>query len=75
VLNACQKRLDEYLDRRVERIFTHRGKSAGYIPETIRYEVLKRAKFRCELCGISAQEKALEVDHIVPRNKGGSDEL
>jgi diadenosine tetraphosphate (Ap4A) HIT family hydrolase len=37
--------------------------------------VLKGAKFRCELCGISAQEKALEVDHIVPRNSGGTDDL
>jgi hypothetical protein len=35
---------------------------------------LKRAKFRCELCGVSAEIKALEVDHIVPRNKGGSDD-
>lgn len=48
--------------------------SEGYISGTIRYEVLKRAKFRCELCGVSAEIKALEVDHIVPRNKGGSDD-
>ena len=25
-------------------------------------------------CGISADQKALEVDHIVPRNSGGGDE-
>jgi diadenosine tetraphosphate (Ap4A) HIT family hydrolase len=37
--------------------------------------VLKRARFRCELCGISADEKALEVDHIIPRIHGGSDDL
>ena len=42
---------------------------------TLRYEVLKRAKFRCELCGISAEERALEVDHIIPRNHGGTDEI
>ena len=29
------------------------------------------AKFRCELCGISAGQKAIDVDHILPRNKGG----
>ena len=39
------------------------------------YEVLKRAKNRCESCGISNKEKALEVDHIIPRTKGGKDEL
>jgi ATP adenylyltransferase len=27
------------------------------------------------LCWISADERALEVDHIVPRNKGGTDEI
>jgi diadenosine tetraphosphate (Ap4A) HIT family hydrolase len=37
--------------------------------------VLKHAKFRCELCGIPAEEKALQVDHILPRNKGGVDDL
>jgi ATP adenylyltransferase len=36
---------------------------------------LKRAKFRCELCGVSADTKALEVDHILPRNHGGTDDL
>ena len=37
-------------------------------------KILKRAQFRCELCGISAEEKALEVDHIRPRNHGGTDD-
>jgi ATP adenylyltransferase len=34
---------------------------------------LSRARYRCELCGVSAEHKALEVDHIIPRNKGGTD--
>jgi ATP adenylyltransferase len=37
----------------------------------LRYQILKEAKFRCELCGISAEQKALDVDYITPRNKGG----
>ena len=64
---------DEYLEKRSD-AWSHRKKSSGYISGTIKYEVLKRASFRCELCGISADEKGLEVDHIVPRNKGGSDD-
>ena len=27
------------------------------------------------MCGISNKVKALEVDHIIPRNKGGSDDI
>ena len=70
----CRDKLDEYLQRQGERIWSHRKQSAGYVSGTIRYEILKRAKFRCDLCGISAEERALEVDHILPRSKGGTDD-
>ena len=66
--------LDAFLMKRSDP-WSHRKRSSGYISGTKRYDVLKRAHFRCELCGISADKKALEVDHIVPRNKGGSDDL
>ena len=71
----CTNKIDEFVEKRCDRPWAHRRKSAGYIKGTIRYEVLKRAKFRRELCGGSADEKALEVDHIVPRNNGGTDDL
>ena len=74
LIELCKEKLADFVERRGDSIFSHRRKSSGYISGTKRYEVLKRAKFRCELCGISADEKALEVDHIVPRNKGGSDD-
>ena len=70
----CQEKLDEFKQNRGSAIWQHRKLSDGYISGTIRYEILKRAKFRCELCGISAEIKALEVDHIIPRNKAGSDD-
>jgi ATP adenylyltransferase len=70
----CHSKIDAYVDKRGDAIWAHRRKSSGYVPGTARYEVLKRAKFRCELCGVSAEEKALEVDHILPRSLGGSDE-
>ena len=75
IITLCKERLEEFIAKRGKSIYTHRTKSVGYISGTIRYDVLKRAKFRCELCGISADEKALEVDHIVPRNHGGTDEI
>ncbi len=75
LITLCQQRLDDYLAKRGDQIFQHRKQSAGYVSGTLRYEVLKRSKFHCELCGISADVKALEVDHILPRNHGGSDDL
>jgi diadenosine tetraphosphate (Ap4A) HIT family hydrolase len=75
LIQICEEKLNEYVEKRGKRIFEHRRKSAGYISGSIRYNVLKDAKFRCELCGVSADTKALEVDHIMPRNKGGSDDI
>ena len=75
LIQICQEKLNEYIEKRGKRIFEHRRKSAGYISGSIRYNVLKDAKFRCELCGVSADTKALEVDHIIPRNKGGTDDI
>jgi ATP adenylyltransferase len=69
----CEAKVAEYLEKR-EDPWSHRRKSAGYVPGTQRYEVMKRARYRCELCGVSAEHKALEVDHIIPRNKGGTDD-
>jgi ATP adenylyltransferase len=69
----CDQRIASYLEKH-EDPWSHRRKSTGYVSGTLRYEILKRAHYRCELCGVSAEHKALEVDHIVPRNHGGSDE-
>lgn len=40
--------------------------------DSLRYDILKRDKFRCVLCGRSADDGIqLQVDHIVPVSKGG----
>ena len=71
----CDQRLAEYLLQRGDQPFYHRKKASGNLSGSVKYEVLKRAKSRCELCGIPNDEKALEVDHIIPRNNGGSDDI
>ncbi|MFZ4462486.1 MAG: HIT domain-containing protein [Bacteroidales bacterium] len=73
--SICETKLDEYIKKRGQKIWEHRSTLRGYISGSIKYEVLKRAQFRCELCGISADEKALEVDHIEPKNLGGEDSI
>lgn len=43
--------------------------------DSMRYDVLRRDGFRCQLCGASAQDGArLHVDHIFPVSKGGKTE-
>lgn len=75
LLRACEDKIAAYIDRRGDRIWKHRANADGYVPGSARYEVLKRARYRCELCGASAETAALHVDHILPRNRGGKDEL
>ncbi|EAQ76456.1 MULTISPECIES: HNH endonuclease [unclassified Synechococcus] len=41
----------------------------------MKYRVLTRARGRCELGGAHEHQRALEVDHIVPKNHGGSDAI
>jgi len=71
---ACDAKLADYVAKRGDAIWAHRRRNAGYVSGTLRYEVLRRAKFKCDLCGVSAETRALEVDHIVPRSRGGADE-
>ena len=69
------EKVEEYISIHGDSKWAGKKRSTGYISGPIRYGVFKRAKFRCELCGVSADEKALEVDHIIPRNKNGTDDL
>ena len=76
LIKLCNEKLQKYIKKRgIKKIFSHRTLASGVIPGSIRYKVLLRAKNRCESCGISNKEKALEVDHILPRTKKGKDEL
>ena len=72
-MGRCDQKLVEYKAKRGEAIWQHRMIGLGEIPGSIRYEVLKRSGGRCELCGISKDERALDVDHILPRKHGGMD--
>jgi 5-methylcytosine-specific restriction endonuclease McrA len=45
------------------------------ISKKIRFEVFKRDSFICQYCGRSAPNVTLEVDHIEPISKGGTDDI
>jgi len=75
LLQLCRQRLDRFRALRGEEVFTHRSRHRTPISGSIKVRVLTRAKGRCECCGEHEHQRALEVDHIVPRNQGGSDDL
>lgn len=45
------------------------------IRNSVRFEVFKRDSFKCQYCGRSAPEVVLEIEHIEPHSKGGSDDI
>lgn len=74
LIQECEMKLKEYIEKRGLAPWQHRTKSSGHIPGSLRYDIFRRAKGRCEACGVSAEERALEVDHIIPRNQNGPDD-
>ena len=45
------------------------------LSKKIRFEVFKRDGFCCQYCGNNPPLVVLEVDHIQPKSKGGSDDI
>ena len=59
----CDKKIAAWLERK---------KSREHAPEagaSVRYEILRLAKGKCQLCGISAEIRPIDIDHIIPRSK------
>ena len=75
LIALCESKINEYELKRQGAQWEHRRRGRRPVSGTIRYEVLKRAKGRCELCGISNEEKNLEVDHFTPKSLGGKDDI
>lgn len=50
-------------------------KRSRHIPAKVRVSVLHRDGYKCVFCGRRAKQLQLEVDHIAPFAKGGSNDL
>ena len=75
LVSICEQKIQDFEQQRGDAVWAHRKRGHRPISGSVRYEVLSRAKFKCELCGISADEKNIEVDHILPKSLGGKDDL
>lgn len=71
LIRLCDEAVQSHLSERGEQVYRHRRLALAYVPGSMRYEVLRRAGGRCELCGISKDEAPLDIDHIQPRKFGG----
>jgi predicted house-cleaning noncanonical NTP pyrophosphatase (MazG superfamily) len=63
LIKICDSKISEWLENK-----RNREKDPA-VNESKRYRVLKGAKSKCELCGIPAQLRPLDIDHIIPQSK------
>jgi predicted house-cleaning noncanonical NTP pyrophosphatase (MazG superfamily) len=62
-LRVCEEKIADWLQNKKSR------ERAPEASASVRYEVLKQAGGKCQLCGISAEVRPIDIDHIVPRSR------
>jgi len=67
----CDQKLQEFLYKRGLGTWDYRLLESDPIPDVLRYRVLMESGGRCALCGVTKNDRPLDVDHIIPRSKGG----
>jgi ATP adenylyltransferase len=72
---ACEQRLQAFVQKRGLAIWDYRLLEDDPVPDSLRFLALKAAEGRCQLCGATKNQRPLDVDHIIPRNRGGKNEL
>lgn len=45
------------------------------VSQRVRFVVFDRDNFTCQYCGLKAPNVALEVDHVIPVSKGGTNDI
>ena len=70
---ACEQRIAAFLEQRGVGAWNQGALNIEPVGESLRFEILKRDRV-CQLCGVGRNDAVLEVDHIVPRSKGGSND-
>ena len=74
IRRLCEQKMQEFITKRGLEIWDYRLLEGDPVPEHMRIRVLKDAGGRCALCGATTKTTTLEVDHIVPRSRGGSND-
>src|SRR5262245_652549 len=66
----CEQKLQDFVQKRGLAIWDYRLLDDP-VPDSLRYQVLRASGGKCALCGISRDERPIDVDHIIPRSRGG----
>lgn len=53
----------------------NKNESRDPISPKLRFEVFKRDKYVCQYCGACGPDVELEIDHVIPVSRGGTDDI
>jgi 5-methylcytosine-specific restriction endonuclease McrA len=59
----CEQKIRDWIKKKQLR------RTLPRLEASTRYRVLKAARGKCELCGISSKISEIDIDHIVPKNR------
>ncbi|MFX1590426.1 MAG: HNH endonuclease, partial [Promethearchaeota archaeon] len=71
ISKLCEDKIFEFVSQKGLGVWDYRYLDSEYVPDSLRYRVLKESNGRCALCGITKDIRPLDVDHIIPKSKGG----
>jgi len=71
----CNNKISEYIQKYKGLIGDYRYNPEDLSSSSVRYLVLKLAHGKCALCGATIKDTPIDIDHIIPRNHGGTNEL
>lgn len=70
----CEAKMQEFISSRGLSVWDYRLLDYSQASDTLRYQVLKEGGGHCALCGATVNDRMLDIDHIIPRSKGGKTE-
>lgn len=74
IKKICETKIQEFISKRGLKIWDYRLLDYDQVPDSLRYQVLKEGDGHCALCGATTNDRMMDVDHIIPRSKGGKTE-
>lgn len=74
IRRICEEKICQYVERKGLGVWDYRMLDFSAISDGLRYQILKDGGGRCALCGATAKDSPLDVDHIIPRSRGGGTE-
>jgi diadenosine tetraphosphate (Ap4A) HIT family hydrolase len=74
IKKLCEQKIQEYIASRGLKIWDYSLLDDTLTDDKLRFRLLREAKGRCALCGATKDDRPLDIDHIIPRSKGGKTE-